>query len=93
MQKEFYEIYNSLKDETRFLSFHDTENPHFKQLIAMGNETIPLLLNNLWDSWWAIIALHTLTRGACQIAKEDLGRFDLISEAWYRWGQLEGYIK
>ena len=93
IQKQFYELYGELKNTTQFLSFHDPNNTIFKKLMAMGDQIIPLLLNNLWDSWWAIMGLHTLTRGACQIAKQDLGRFDLISEAWYKWGQSEGYIK
>jgi hypothetical protein len=92
IQQQFYELYNELKDNTRYLSFHDPSHPTFKKLMAMGEPIIPLLLNNLWDSWWAIMGLHTLTRGACQIANQDLGKFDLISQAWYDWGKLEGHI-
>jgi hypothetical protein len=92
IQKQFYQLYNELKDKTQYISFYDPSHDSFKKLMEMGDCIIPLLLNNLWDSWWAIIGLHTLTRGACQIAKEDLGRFDLISQAWYDWGKCQGLI-
>jgi len=92
IQKQFYDLYRTLKEETKFLSFHDTDNPHFKNLVALGDDIIPLLLNNLWDSWWAIVALHYLSKGDLTIAEEDFGRFDLICQAWYNWGIHKGYI-
>lgn len=93
IQKEFYNKYNALKEDTKFSSFHDTKNPLYLELLGMGKNIIPLLLNNIWDSWWSIITLHELTKGACNIAEEDYGRFDLISTAWYRWGVFEGYVQ
>jgi hypothetical protein len=92
-QKEFYRLYNIWKDETRFLSHHNTDHIAFKKIVDMGKDIIPLLLSNLWDSWLPIIALRQiLGKAPFEVLPEDRGRFDILNQKWYDWGQTQGYI-
>jgi hypothetical protein len=90
-QKEFYHFYNIWKDDTKYLSYHDTKHVAYQAIIAMGKPIVPLLLANLWDSWLPILALHDIM-GPIPLSPELAGRFDAISEEWYKWGEYNGYI-
>lgn len=92
-QKLFYQMYHKWKEDTMFLSFHDTKHPSYKAIIAMGNSVIPLLLSNLWDSWLPTVALHEiLGETPFEVLPEDRGRYDNLNEKWYKWGQKQGLI-
>ena len=92
-QQKFQALYKKFNDETMFLSYHDYDHPAYKEIVSMGRPIIPLLLSNLWDSWLPIMALHAiLGEVPFEIAEEDHGRFDNLSEKWYAWGEENGYI-
>lgn len=92
-QQKFYKLYNQYKLETMYQSSLDSNHPHLVSIMGMGKEIIPLLLSNLWDSWLPILVLPSVVGDTpFELLLEDHGRFDVISQKWYQWGEKEGYI-
>jgi hypothetical protein len=67
------------------------QHPAYQAIIALGQDTVPLILRELErqpDHWFT--ALRALT-GADPIAPEDRGRMDRMAAAWVRWGREHGF--
>lgn len=87
-QKKFYELLRTFDDDTRFLSFHNTNHPAFLELVEMGKSIMPLLLSNLWEGWLPLLALsHILKEMPFSLEEDDIGNFDKLSEKWFLWGK------
>ncbi len=67
------------------------QHPAFREIVAMGETVVPFMLREMEQEpqfWvWALPEIS----GANPVAPEDRGRIDRMSEAWVRWGKLNGY--
>ena len=69
-----------------------TAHPSYQRIIQMGEETVPLILQELQkrpDHWFP--ALHTIT-GANPVPEEAQGNFSKMTDAWLNWGRKNGYL-
>jgi hypothetical protein len=69
-----------------------TAHPAYQEIVAMGQEVVPLLLRDLEqepDHWFA--ALGAIT-GAQPVPPEDRGDIEKMAAAWLRWGKDHGYL-
>lgn len=66
-------------------------NANYQQIIALGDEVIPLLLREMEtepNHWgWALRAIT----GCDPVPNQDAGRLKRIAKAWVRWGRESGY--
>jgi hypothetical protein len=69
--------------------------PSYQQIIGMGRDALPLILERLIDEgeepdhwFWA---LKSIAR-ADPVAEEDRGDIVMMAEAWLRWGEDKGYV-
>ena len=66
-------------------------HPAYQRIIGMGEEAVPLILQELErspDHWfWALNAIT----GADPVEPENKGRIDRMAEAWLQWGREQGY--
>ena len=95
LQAEFDRLAAQWKEETRYHSSSSIieEHPAYQAIIAMGEDVVPLILENLRTAggrWYR--ALSDLT-GVNVIREEDRGKVKAIRAAWLDWGVREGYIK
>jgi len=89
----FAKLAATWREETRFSSRmgRDAEHPAYREIIAMGEKAVPLLLADLEkeaDHWF--IALYRIT-GVNPVLKEDAGNIDKMAAAWLAWGRANGY--
>ncbi len=79
--------------ETSYLSSYTdiVEHPAFREIIAMGEPVVPLLLRDLAERprLW-VWALPEIT-GEDPVPPEEAGNIARMSEAWLRWGRAKGY--
>jgi hypothetical protein len=68
-----------------------TEHPAFQEIIRMGEEVIPLMLQDLEQRprLW-VWALPRIT-GANPVAPSDGGNIRKMTDAWLHWGHDKGY--
>ena len=95
LQAEFDRLAALWKQETRYQSSTTAveEHPAYQAIIAMGEDVIPLILENLRTErghWF--MALRSIT-GKSLIREEDRGKISAIRATWLDWGVREGYIK
>lgn len=67
------------------------DHPAYKEIIRMGEQAVPLLLEELErkpDHWF--FALHMIT-GADPVPKEARGKLPEMARAWIEWGKEKGY--
>jgi hypothetical protein len=66
-------------------------HPAFEEIIALGQEVVPLMLRDLEERprLW-VWALPRIT-GADPVPASDRGNIAKMSKAWLRWGQEHGY--
>lgn len=66
-------------------------HPAYQQIIGMGESAVlPVLrdLKNTFADWfWALTAIT----GDNPIAHEDVGDVQKMTEAWLKWGRMNGY--
>ena len=66
-------------------------HPSYQRIIGMGEDAIPLILNELDrqpDHWfWA---LHSIT-GADPVPKDCQGNISKMANAWIEWGRRNGF--
>ena len=94
LQAEFDRLAAEWKRETRFQSSTTAmeEHPAYQAIIAMGEDALPLILEDLrqsMDHWF--MALRSIT-GESPIREEDRGKISAIRAAWLDWGVRHGYI-
>jgi hypothetical protein len=82
------------KEETRYLSsIHEiVMHPAYQQIIGMGKEALPYLLNELrWrpDNWF--LALKIIT-GEDPVPPEEKGNIFAMAQRWVRWGAMKGWV-
>ncbi len=82
------------REDTLFSSRpgRDAEHPAYREIIAMGENAVPLLLAELDkddpDHWF--IALYRIT-GVNPVPKEDAGRIEKMAASWLAWGRAKEY--
>jgi hypothetical protein len=92
IKQRFRELVAQWKQGTRFLSsVHDlVSHPAYLQIIGMGKEAVPLLLDELRrepDHWF--VALQAIT-GTNPISPPVCGDVESMTEAWLSWGEQHG---
>jgi len=93
LAQRFRELVQQWKQDTRFCSSLTdmTEHPGYQQIIGLGKEAIPLILDELRrepDYWFS--ALKALT-GEDQVPLSDRGKVRLMTHAWLDWGKQHGF--
>jgi hypothetical protein len=87
--------------DTMHLSFVKANHPAYQELLAMGQDIVPLLLRDVATEerrpirdvgFWASVSLLCQITGAAPWKPEDAGRLRPIRDAWVRWGQEKGYL-
>lgn len=89
----FAKLTATWKEATRFSSRAGkmAEHPAYREIIAMGQRAIPLILADLeTDGGHWFIALSEIT-GANPIPPESCGKIKEMQAAWLAWGRAHGY--
>jgi hypothetical protein len=67
-------------------------HPAYQQIIGMGPDAIPLLLDEMLhrpDHWsWALSAIT----GDDPVQEDHRGKIDLMARDWIAWGKENGYL-
>jgi hypothetical protein len=92
VDRRFHQLVDEWKDETRLLSsIHEmVSHPAYLQIIGMGQEALPLLVNELRrepDHWF--VALQAIT-GTNPIPASASGNMDAMARAWLNWAEKRG---
>ncbi len=94
LRRRFQQLVHAWKDAKVFIS-SGTEialNPAYQQIIGMGKEALPLILEELQcepDHWfWALKAIT----GEDPVASGDRGNLPKMTEAWLGWARTHGYL-
>jgi hypothetical protein len=91
LRQRFAALALNWKSETGHLSniTKKCTHPSYQQIIGMGREAVPLILQDLKDSkadwFWALTAIT----GANPIPEESAGNIKQMTEAWLKWGKGE----
>jgi hypothetical protein len=76
------------RSNTHALQYH----PAYKELVALGEPVIPLILAELEResnvSWFAVLVAIT---GENPVPPALAGRVDAMARAWLDWGRKRGY--
>lgn len=93
MKKLFKYHVKQWKIDTRFMSSITdmTANLHYKAIVAMGKDVLPLLFKELekdTDHWF--MALHELT-GVNPVPDEFAGHVATMRKYWLEWARENGY--
>ncbi|MGB3310361.1 MAG: hypothetical protein WBA86_11510 [Nodosilinea sp.] len=93
IRKKFQSLKETWEEETKRMSFASDMilHPAYQKIIAMGQDAVPLMLEDLQTnlSHW-FWALYVIT-GANPVKPEDEGRIAKMAEAWLEWGRNHGY--
>ena len=66
-------------------------HPAYRQIIALGDPAVPLLLAELErDPDWWFAALKAIT-GADPVPAASRGKLSEMARAWLEWGRAQGY--
>ena len=93
-RRKFDRLAAEWKEETAHLSSTSAIAEHraYQQIIGMGEEAIPLILQDLKETraqwFWALRAIA----GESPIRDEDRGDLDAMTAAWIDWGKRRRYI-
>jgi len=80
-----------IRDHDGGSSTTDVRHPAYLQIIGMGREAIPFLLDELvreTGRWF--VALKMIT-GASPVPPEARGDYGAMRDAWLAWGNAHGY--
>ena len=94
LEKKFRVLVKRWRKDTQFKSSitESAMHPAYQRIIGMGPSVVPLLLKELEhdpDHWfWALCAIT----GENPVAARDAGRVPKMTEAWLKWGKLQGYV-
>jgi hypothetical protein len=89
----FQKLASRWKRESSFMSspLDMAALPSYLQIIAMGPDVVPLILDELReepDQWFVALALLT---GADPVPDHLAGQVDQMAAAWLEWGAFNGY--
>jgi hypothetical protein len=93
LERQFRQLSHQWENETGMLSDLSQKviHPAYQRIIGMGQDAVPLLLNELSkrpNHWfWA---LRSIT-GANPVKPEHRGRIKLMAKDWLCWGRDHGY--
>ena len=93
IKQRFDQLVKTWKSEAEILSTirDKSMHPAYQEIIGMGKEAIPLILNQMSiepDHWfWALNA----TTGEDPIPEEAKGDIIEMTKAWLEWGELHGF--
>ena len=93
LSQRFAALAMQWKNETGHLSniTKKCTHPSYQQIIGMGRDAVPLILQDLKHSkadwFWALTAIT----GANPIPEESAGHINQMTEAWLQWAKAEGY--
>ncbi len=96
LAKRFAELTATCDHDTRYSSKlkNKVEHPAFREIVAMGEKAVPLLLACLEKKeasrWTMTLALNEIT-GADPVLEESAGKLEKIAAAWIIWGRDQGY--
>ncbi len=94
-KQRFKELVKIWTEETAFLSSLTmmVEHPAYQEIIAMGKEAVPWILNELKESpnFW-FYALYTIT-GEDPMPPEIHGKIEEMTQAWLEWGKNKGLVE
>jgi hypothetical protein len=65
-------------------------HPAMAEIISMGYDVIPLLLEAIKDNYHWAMALHKIT-GAWPVKQKFAGNEEKIIECWVKWGKTNGF--
>ena len=90
LRKRFDYLKNAWIQDTIFSSSVSeiTSHPAYQEIIALGNEVLPLILNDLYETelhWF--YALEKIT-GHSPIKPEHKGSIPEMKNDWINWGKL-----
>jgi len=93
LEERFRRLVESWAADTAFESSpaRMTAHPAYREIVALGEEVVPLLLRELDarpNFWFA--ALREIA-GANPVRDEDRGDFENMRQAWLRWGREQGF--
>lgn len=92
LEATFNELAERWERETGFISNGSMfEHPAYKQIIAMGEPAVPLILRRMEQTgchWF--VALRLIT-GAEPVPRELWGKIMEIEKIWLQWGREQGY--
>ena len=93
-EDKFTILVETWKRDSQFLSSTGdmAELDSYKQIIEMGSSAIPLILRELQrEPDYLFTALQQIS-GTNPVTEAELGRLQLMTDAWLRWGQRHGHI-
>jgi hypothetical protein len=91
----FRSLAQEWRDATKFQSLlkNSTSHPTYRAIVHLGDEIVPLLLQELErrpEPWFA--ALREIT-GADPVTPAERGKMQAMADAWLRWGRGRGLIR
>jgi hypothetical protein len=93
LEQHFWSLLNRWRSETEHLSSSSQITAHsaYQGIIGLGQEALPLLLQELERSHDGHLskALTAIT-GAHPVPPEDRGNIKKVAEAWLRWARETG---
>jgi hypothetical protein len=81
-------------EDTKYLSFIQSDHPAYQEIIKLGMPVVPILLEEMRDNpdWWGHALAVITGENPCKFP-EMSGRLDLIAKAWVDWGIERGILK
>lgn len=94
IEARFRRSYEIWEKETSTISSPSkiVNHPEYRNIIALGDEAIPLILGNMkkqYNYWF--VALRSIT-GDDPVTAEDAGNMQAMTDSWLKWGYMHGYI-
>src|SRR5436190_2078602 len=94
LKQQFDKLAETWRKDCMWISSMDqlSEHPAYQQIIAMGQDVVPILLEEMQNSpdHWSM-ALHAIT-GADPLKDEHRGKLKLMAQDWVEWGKQHGYL-
>lgn len=95
IEQQFEHLSSALTEEFIMVSSPSqiALHPFYKQIIAIGEKAIPLLIKKLDDTptmwFWALEEIS----GVNPISVSDKGNIPLMVSSWKKWAKKNGYAK
>lgn len=95
LSKRFHSLKGKWEEETWHMSSTTNmmRNPSYKEIVAMGKDVVPLMLEDLVNSpafWFE--ALRELTGASPDKHLWYTGKIQEMADCWVDWGRANGYL-